>query len=157
IAVNTVGLGNNPNGDGGGIYFSPEGQTLYLFNSIVRSNSNDYARTPTDCSGPIATNGYDIITEPGDTCTVNGGLGGFSQADPALGPLQDNGGPTVTFMPGGAAAIDGGDHFGCEDPYGVDLTDDQRGVKRPLGSYCDLGAVEVEPIGDVNGDGVRDV
>jgi hypothetical protein len=27
-------------------------------------------------------------------------------------------------------------------------------VKRPLGAKCDLGAVEVEPIGDANGDGV---
>ena len=156
IAVNTVGLGDNPNGDGGGIFYEQHSQTLFLFNSILRSNSNEYSRTPTDCSGPITTNGHDIITEPGDTCVVGGG---FSQADPLLGVLQDNGGGSFTFMPAGAAAIDGGDHFGCQSPYefAPNLTDDQRGVKRPIGAYCDLGAVEVEQIGDVNGDGVRDV
>jgi hypothetical protein len=34
---------------------------------------------------------------------------------------------------------------------------DQRGVKRPIGSSCDLGATELEPVGDVNGDGVVNV
>ena len=33
------------------------------------------------------------------------------------------------------------------------LTVDQRGVKRPIGSACDLGATEREPVGDANGDG----
>ncbi len=50
-------------------------------------------------------------------------------------PLADNGGPTWTFMPPpGSAAIDGGV---CD--YGSD----QRGVPRPQGGACDIGAVEV--------------
>ena len=58
-------------------------------------------------------------------------------ADPLLGPLQDNGGFTLTQVPGpGSPAIDAGDPANCS---GVD----QRGVARPQGPRCDIGAVEV--------------
>lgn len=62
-------------------------------------------------------------------------------SDPMLGPLADNGGPTLTHLPGdGSVAID----FipdginGC----GTVLTTDQRGEPRPSGSGCDAGSVE---------------
>src|SRR5690606_35293253 len=59
-------------------------------------------------------------------------------ADPLLGPLQDNGGFTRTHLPApGSAAIDSGDPEHCD---GVD----QRGVPRPQGPRCDIGAVEVQ-------------
>lgn len=58
-------------------------------------------------------------------------------ADPLLGPLQDNGGFTLTQAPGpGSPAVDAGDPANCS---GVD----QRGVARPQGPRCDIGAVEV--------------
>lgn len=52
-----------------------------------------------------------------------------------LGPLQDNGGPTQThaLLPGNPA-IDGGSCSG--------VTADQRGVARPQGQACDIGAYE---------------
>jgi dockerin type I repeat protein len=37
--------------------------------------------------------------------------------------------------------------------YGGVLKVDQRGVKCPIESSCDPGATELEPVGDVNGDG----
>jgi hypothetical protein len=53
-------------------------------------------------------------------------------ADPVLGPLQDNGGPTKTMVPGaGSPAI--GKGSGCP-------ATDQRGSMRP--AACTLGAVE---------------
>jgi len=56
---------------------------------------------------------------------------------PQLGPLQDNGGPTPTRLPGAAgAAVDA---FACPASPGTD----QRGVLRPQGVRCDLGAVEL--------------
>jgi hypothetical protein len=69
--------------------------------------------------------------------------------DPLLGPLQDNGGPTWThalleFSP----ALEMGDAAVCALPpvNGID----QRGVSRPQGFGCDIGAfereVEIEPI-----------
>ena len=55
-----------------------------------------------------------------------------------LGPLADNGGPTEThdLLPG-SPAIDAGSP-GCPPP-----DTDQRGVARPQGVACDIGAVEV--------------
>jgi len=59
-----------------------------------------------------------------------------------LGPLADNGGPTQTMalLPG-SAAIDAGDDEVC-------ITTDQRGVRRPQGAHCDIGAYEAEVIID---------
>ena len=57
----------------------------------------------------------------------NGGqiVGSPLTADPLLGPLQDNGGPTQTMAPAdGSPVIDAGSAFG--------LTTDQRGLSRPF-------------------------
>jgi hypothetical protein len=79
----------------------------------------------------------------GDTGTLSGSP---ITADPLLGPLQDNGGPTQTMalLPG-SPAIDGGSSFG--------LSTDQRGDPRPVdfsgipnaagGDGADIGAFEV--------------
>jgi hypothetical protein len=62
--------------------------------------------------------------------------------DPLLGPFQNNGGPTLTFLPGaGSSAIDTGNDNGCP-------ATDQRGITRPQGKHCDIGAVEVVQITD---------
>src|SRR5205807_1418021 len=80
-------------------------------------------------------------------------------ADPKLAStLADNGGPTQTLLPlAMSPAIDAGSAGGCTDQLLNPLLVDQRGVKRPIGSFCDIGAVELEPKGDVNGDGVVNV
>ena len=58
-----------------------------------------------------------------------------------LGALADNGGPTPTraLLPG-SPAIDAGS---CAS----DAADDQRGVARPQGDGCDIGAFEYEGSG----------
>jgi hypothetical protein len=59
--------------------------------------------------------------------------------DPLLGALADNGGPTLTMLPGtGSPAIDAfpADAGACPAPI------DQRGIQRPQGEGCDIGAVE---------------
>jgi len=62
-------------------------------------------------------------------------------ADPLLGSLADYGGPTQTYFPGtGSAAIDSGDDTTCAAAPVNNL--DQRGVARPFGAHCDIGAVE---------------
>lgn len=76
---------------------------------------------------------------------ANGGDGGGTctgllvTSDPQLGPLQDNGGPTPTMLHGtiGGAV----DAVACPASPGTD----QRGVTRPQGALCDLGAVERIP------------
>ena len=69
-------------------------------------------------------------------------------ADPLLGPLVGADGFTPVLLPGaGSAALDAGDVAFCSDA-------DQRGVPRPQGGQCDMGAVEVRgPRLDVSVDG----
>jgi len=118
-----------------GIY---NGGTMTLTNSLVDG----------DCGGVgfLASNGYNIES-PGNTC-------GFDQPTdqaevPAtalnLGPLQDNGGPTEThaLLPS-SVAIDWIPEVDCVDADGAPLTTDQRGVARPQGVACDVGAFELE-------------
>jgi hypothetical protein len=73
-------------------------------------------------------------------------------ADPLLGPLANNGGPTLThaLLPG-SPAIDAVAVADCVDAFGDPITTDQRGVPRPLDGdgdgvvLCDVGACESEP------------
>ncbi len=69
----------------------------------------------------------------------------FPNTDPLLGPLADNGGPTPTqaLLPG-SPAIDGIPLADCVDAFGDPITTDQRGVPRPQGAACDIGAYESE-------------
>lgn len=94
------------------------------------------------CGTDVAVSGGNNIESPGDTCGL-GGVGdavGISATQLKLGPLQQNGGPTQTHEPGsGSIAIDAIDTADCE------VEDDQRGIARPQGSGCDVGAVEVAP------------
>ena len=66
--------------------------------------------------------------------------------DPGLGPLQDNGGPTLTHaITAGMSAYDAGDAATCVDIDDNPLTTDQRGSARPAGPQCDIGAFEGPP------------
>ena len=77
------------------------------------------------------------VSGDGNICT------NVTMADPQLGPLTDNGGATQTMLPGvGSSAIDSGDDVTCMASPVNGL--DQRGVARPQGAHCDIGAVEVQ-------------
>lgn len=66
--------------------------------------------------------------------------GGNLDADPLLGALANNGGSTPTMQPGaGSAAIDTGTCINAPPA-------DQRGLSRPQGAACDIGAVELRDL-----------
>jgi hypothetical protein len=75
-------------------------------------------------------------------CTVTATTGdlfgtGASPINPQLGPLANNGGTTQTHaLLSGSPAINAGDSAGCP-------ATDQRGIARPQGVACDIGAHEV--------------
>lgn len=70
---------------------------------------------------------------------------GAEPAHPELGLAQDNGGPTPTLRPFEASPlIDAIDAAACTIPGEDALAVDQRGMPRPAGGACDIGAVEVQ-------------
>jgi hypothetical protein len=78
----------------------------------------------------------------GFTDGVNGDIVGTQgkPIDAKLGPLHKNGGPTQTHaLEHKSPALDAGV---CSDADGNALMTDQRGVPRPQGPNCDIGAFE---------------
>lgn len=72
-----------------------------------------------------------------DTCGFAASSG--IEAPLLLGALADNGGPTPTHLPqAGSPLIGTASNAACR-------ATDQRGVARPQGAVCDVGAVEVVP------------
>ncbi len=141
-----VGNSGDPFGSGG---ITNSGGTAHVRNTIIAGNSGDIGLQ--DVSGSFVSDGYNFI---GIGSTMQGfglpgshdqvGVNGFP-ANPQLGPLQDNGGPTRTRAPSvGSPVIDQGSSGG--------LGSDQRGQPRPVdqpgvmnaggGDASDIGAVE---------------
>jgi hypothetical protein len=81
---------------------------------------------------------YSLIEDPGDSLLV--GAQNLVGVDPLLGPLANNGGPTLTRLPlPGSPAIDAGNSAFPSPP-----PTDQRGLPRTAGPAIDLGSVEVQ-------------
>jgi predicted outer membrane repeat protein len=83
-----------------------------------------------------------------DSCGFTGTGDRQNTPDPMIGDLADNGGPTQTMLPKtGSPLID---QIPSSSPCaGVVILTDQRGVLRPQGPACDIGAVEVEVVAAV--------
>lgn len=110
---------------------------LTLTNSLFVNNECGYILSIPQ------SNGHNM-EGPTDTCFVPGTTDRRGVADLLLGPLADNGGPTMTqALLAGSPAIDAGRDADCP-PV------DQRGVARPMDGdvdrvpRCDIGAFEVE-------------
>jgi CSLREA domain-containing protein len=107
---------------------------LTLTNTIVAGNGR-YA--PSCYSAyPVDSLGYNLTDD--DSCGLTA-PSDLVVADAGLGPLADNGGPTETHaLLAGSPAIDAASPD-CPPP-----ATDQRGVVRPQGAACDIGAFELE-------------
>ena len=127
-------LSGNSASAGGGIFNS--GGTVNIKNSIVANSPSGG-----DCSN------LGTFNASGTNFTTNGTCPGFTQVTPAqlnLGPLADNGGPTQTHaLQAGSVAIDAAPD--CTDVGGGTVSADQRGIFRPQGTACDVGAYEFVP------------
>ena len=130
---NSTIASNEAGGLGGGIMSFGQGTLVLVKNTIVAGNSIDNCDTAQYSGGIIRSQGNNIssddscpFTQPADKQNTN----------PRLGPLQDNGGSTDTrALLAGSPAIDAGSNTDCP-------VTDQRGVTRPQGTACDIGAFE---------------
>ena len=125
--------GNLAEHEGGGIYNGLTGR-LTLRNSILAGNMAE-SDGPDLFGSILSEEGVNLLSS---LYGVDGTFSGIV-ADPLLAPLADNGGPTLTMLPlPGSPAIDSGGS--------TDLTVDQRGFPRVLGTRVDIGSVETEPV-----------
>lgn len=105
-------------------------------NTIIAHNVAD---TGSNCAeAKLTSNGNNIASD--SSCDFNAS-GDLSNTDPLLGPLANNGGVTLTHAPlPGSPAINAADDTACAaNPIN---NVDQRGILRPQGAKCDIGAVE---------------
>ncbi len=127
---------------GGGIFTL--GGAVTLENTIVAKNAAGDCVNVVSRGGTITSYGYNLDSD--GTCLVIPTAGDLPGTDPLLGPLADNGGPTFTqALLAGSPAIDAIPLAHCNNADGNPLTTDQRGVARPQGAACDIGAYEFEP------------
>jgi len=159
IANNRADAQLTGSGTGGGVYNNNENDNIVnLQNSLLADNvasdfdvEHGYFVAPSDCSGALTSQDYNLVSWKSSDCTLTGGLHDQTNAAAHLGPLQDNGGPTWTqaLLPG-SQAIDAGrpEPGGCVDQYGAHLRTDQRGAPRPANgageTICDIGAYELQ-------------
>jgi hypothetical protein len=89
----------------------------------------------------ITDGGYNL--DSGNSCGFSTTLHSLINTDPLLGPFGSYGGPAQTFaLAQGSPAIDAADNATCP------LTD-ERGVTRPVGAHCDIGAFEYNDPHDI--------
>jgi len=154
ITNNTADSDSDGVGDGGGIYELVN--TVLVQNSIIAGNFDTPGNSGggtinPDCSGTYSSQGYNLIGR-NDGCGgfVNGVNGdkvgtGASPINPLVGALANNGGTTQThaLLPG-SPAMDAGNPLLPGSGGPACAASDQRGVARPQGSVCDIGAFEFE-------------
>ncbi|MGZ6616739.1 MAG: choice-of-anchor Q domain-containing protein [Solirubrobacteraceae bacterium] len=127
--ANVTVAGNTAHGNGDGIDDTGTLVQPVETDSVIAGNGVQ------NCAGPLIKDGGSNVAFPAEPFSNCPG----TTADPRLGPLQGNGGPTATMalLPG-SAAIGLVPLAGC-------VSADQRGVARPQGSACDAGAFEWAP------------
>ena len=123
LEINYSTITNNSGGSTSGAIFTIPA-TVTISNSIIAENPAG------DCSFPAGVTINDANIDSDGSCL------GFTITDnPQLGPLDNNGGPTFThaLLPGSPA---------YDTALGACPATDQRGVTRPYGTACDIGAYE---------------
>ncbi|MEY4244206.1 MAG: hypothetical protein RLZZ245_1791 [Verrucomicrobiota bacterium] len=116
-----------------------------VFNTIVVSSANAIVQGTVDIGFMFFNGGSFASVLTGRnavTATYVGGnyqISGFAYSPAMLGPLADNGGPTLTILPeSGSQVIDYGDVLAA-----AGLTVDQRGQPRFAANKLDVGAVQI--------------
>lgn len=144
--TNSTIVNNHASWGGGGI----AGGAGILSNTIVANNTADNGghgwNIIQNCTNTFTDGGNNLqypAKNPNDGNDKNC-VASPTIAQPQLGPLANNGGPTQTMalLPGSPAINTGNNATCAASPVN---NKDQRGVPRPSGANCDIGAFEVAP------------
>ena len=145
---------NNASGRGGGVSAETnnagtEAATIAFKNSLVYGNTAIVLNpncNVINTGASLVGNSNNLFPASGDFCPTGASDITTSAAlNTVVSLLANNGGPTQTMaLPVGSPAIDKGDAGTCTAApvSGVD----QRGVNRPQGAVCDIGAFEAGPV-----------
>ncbi|MBC8076381.1 MAG: CSLREA domain-containing protein, partial [Chloroflexales bacterium] len=132
LSLNNATLAAN-SASGGGVFNGAIG-TASIANTLLGGNSDPAQRAP-DCAGQFVSQGVNLVQRTAG-CAIATSASDIVGTDPLLGPLADNGGATATHaLLVASPAVDAGDRLTC-------AIEDQRGVGRPVGARCDIGAFE---------------
>jgi hypothetical protein len=142
IASNRADSDSNSTGLGGGLFRS--GGTVLLGHAIVANNQQ--GSLDNDIHSALVGTANFSLMEIVSGVTL-GGSGNVTGLDPQLGPLAENGGPTMTHsVLAGSPAIDSGDPAAVAGVGDVPEFD-QRGTSfsRVVQGRIDIGAFETRP------------
>ncbi len=135
LTVTNSTLARNRAKLGGGLYVGTGPTTLQA--AIIGSNVGT-AGSP-DCGGPVASLGRNLIAKTAG-CMFTHLPSDKRNVAPRLGALGANGGPTQTIpLRPGSPALNAIPENECA------VATDQRGVRRPQGPRCEIGAYEQRP------------
>jgi hypothetical protein len=140
-AITSSTISGNSAPSAGGIYYGQGPYTSEISNTIF--NAGALGENIVNNGANVISHGYNLSSDDGSG--VLNGPGDQINTDPLLGPLQDNGGPTLThaLLPG-SPAIDAGDPNFSPPPF-----NDQRGCPfdRVFNGRIDIGSFERQPLG----------
>jgi predicted outer membrane repeat protein len=140
--ITNVTFSGNQSDLGGAIYNSASTSltTLLLTNVILWADSASSDPSTNEIGETNSTLSIvQSVVQGGCPSGATAVCSNVSKADPKLSALSENGGFTRTMVPQyGSSAIDTGLDSFCPNV-------DQRGLSRPQGPHCEIGAVEVIP------------
>jgi hypothetical protein len=143
LVNSTLSINRATSEGGGGVRNSGAG-VFRLKNSIVAGN---LASAGPDLNGAFSSLGHNFIGSNGEATGFTHGNGGdivgttAAPVDPRLFPSGNYGGTTQSFAPRpDSPARDAGDDSVLSAP--LQLTTDQRGLARKVGTHVDIGSVE---------------
>lgn len=127
--TNVTLYSNSATNAGGGI--NSDGTSLTMSNTILAGNQ---AATGPNCGFAIRSTGHNLLGDLTDCSVLGETVSNVIVEDAAMDILSANEADTFSHLPlDTSAAIDAGD---CA------VATDQRGVERPVGTACDIGALE---------------
>ena len=129
-------LSANSATNSGGALINDPGSAMSVSASIVAENFAPGGPNCLNTPGTFTTLGSNLSDDA--SCGFGAASDIQNSANVNLAPLADNGGPTQTMLP--QLGSDALDNAACL------VFDDQRGVSRPQGASCDIGAVEIKQV-----------